>query len=91
VPKNPSEPIDWNRVLFTCAICERDILECHSHDGRYQQMAPVCTRCEHEFGSAEPVAGAFKDRRRACQVHALAEALFTIAAHREQGYATTRL
>ena len=63
------------RILFTCAICERPVRMWGMNHGRDEQIAPVCRYCEKHYGSRAPQAGAFRDRRKAVQISALAEAL----------------
>jgi hypothetical protein len=82
---------DWDQVLFTCAICKRDVRVRDSYGGRYKQLAPICTLCERDFGGPEPLAGSFRDRRRAVQISALSQALHDRAAQKEwsKRYAAT--
>jgi len=61
--------------LFTCVICERDVVDYAIRNGRDKHLAPLCRSCEHHYGDRSPTAGAFMDRRLAVQVAALANAL----------------
>lgn len=43
--------VDPRPVLFTCAICERDVHGPAWHnDGRSRQEAPICFNCEQSWG-----------------------------------------
>lgn len=66
---------DFYKLLFVCAICERDVRDYPDRNGRDRQMAPVCRYCERHYGSGAPQHGAFMDRRKAVQISALANAL----------------
>ncbi len=59
---------------FTCVICQREATV-EWWGGRYKDMAPVCRFCERECGDTPPKHGAFRDRRIATQISALANAL----------------
>lgn len=69
------EPDYGPRLLFNCAICQRDIRDYEFRKGRDRHIAPICKYCEGEYGDRAPMAGAFMDRRLAVQVSALANAL----------------
>lgn len=64
---------------FTCAIC-RHVVERHAYQhGRRIEVAPVCGRCERDYGHRPPQAGSFRDRRKVAQISALAETLHSEA------------
>lgn len=63
------------RVLFTCAICERDVTDYDFRSGRDRQLAPLCRYCEGHYSDRAPTVGAFMDRRKATHISALANAL----------------
>lgn len=62
---------------FTCAICQRRI-EMRWNFGRSDAiLPPICLSCERLYteGVRAPSAGAFRDRRNAVRILALAEAI----------------
>lgn len=61
--------------LFDCVICERDISDYDFRNGRDRHIAPICRGCEKHYSDREPGAGAFMDRRNACRLSAIANAL----------------
>jgi hypothetical protein len=65
--------------LFFCSICNRDVFDFASRNGRDRHIPPVCRSCERHYGERSPSSGAFMDRRLAVQVSALANALAGIA------------
>lgn len=69
-------------LLFTCAICEREIRDYPKRKGRYRQVAPICSYCQQVWAK-EPGHGAFMDRRIAAQIGALASRLATLAYKKE--------
>ncbi len=69
---------------FVCAICRRGVDNRNRPYARDQHLAPLCRRCEEVthyawHGGARRrggiQVGAFRDRRKAYQVAALADAL----------------
>lgn len=75
---------------FDCAICGHHIDNRWPGPKSIWSLAPVCRYCEDTFAPPMPPRGAFRDRRIARQIHALAEALETEARHqhyRRFGYA----
>lgn len=60
---------------FTCVICQREISPVWWDNGRHREIAPVCKNCERNYGATPPTQGAFRDRRIATQISALAAAL----------------
>jgi hypothetical protein len=82
-PRNghPGADIDapsW-RHLFDCAICQRRVTDFHNRGGRDRQMEPICRYCEGQWSERPPSAGAFMDRRMACRLAAMANALLNTA------------
>jgi hypothetical protein len=61
-------------LLFTCAICSRDVTDYPDRNGRDRHLAPLCRRCEQE-GQRVQWAGTFMDRRRLQQISAISDAL----------------
>lgn len=68
----------FDTLLFTCAICEREIRDYPKRTGRYRQIAPICAYCMKVW-AVEPGHGAFMDRRIAAQIGAVASRLATLA------------
>ncbi len=68
----------FDTLLFTCAICEREIRDYPKRTGRYRQIAPICSYCQQVWAK-EPGHGAFMDRRIAAQIGALASCLSAVA------------
>lgn len=72
----------WGYLLFTCALCERDIYDWADRKGKYRQIDPICNYCVSVWGK-EPSHGAFMDRRIAARLLAAADKLAT-EAYRKQ-------
>ena len=74
--------MSFDTLLFRCAICRRDIRDWPGRNGRDAHLEPICRSCESVWtsGTGRPQHGSFKDRRRAMQLLALAEALHNRAA-----------
>jgi len=70
-------------LLFTCAICRRDVHDYSCRNGRDRALSPLCRYCEGYYGDTKPGDGAFMDRRVAVQISALANALRSEAGIRE--------
>lgn len=70
-----------HREAFFCPICERTIEQNWNFVGPHMTIAPICSICEWRYTErvARPKAGAFRDRRIAMQIYALAEALHCAA------------
>lgn len=64
----------FDTLLFTCAICAREIRDYPKRTGRYRQVGPICSYCQQVW-SKEPGHGAFMDRRIAAQISALASVM----------------
>ena len=63
-------------LLFTCAICERDVTDYRwLYALPHNPLAPLCRFCEGHYRDRLPTAGSFLDRRKAGQIAALANAL----------------
>lgn len=67
--------MSFDTLLFTCAVCEREVRDWPGRNGRDRQIAPVCRYCESQWPDCVPKAGAFMDRRKAAHLSALANAL----------------
>lgn len=79
---------------FVCAICQHSVNTTWPAPRQISPLPPVCRYCEQTWGGRPPNKGAFKDRRVAAHIHAIAEALETEARHqhyRRFGYAAERL
>lgn len=77
-------------IDFTCTICERCVENRFPGPRQTQSFPPVCRYCETQWGSRQPDYGAFKDRRVAVQISAVANALESAARvrhYKEYGYA----
>lgn len=61
--------------LFDCVVCERDVVDYDSRSGRDRHIEPICRFCERHYSDRAPIAGAFMDRRLACRLSAIANAL----------------
>ncbi len=61
--------------LFDCVICNREIVDYTFRNGRDRHIEPICRVCEHSYSAKGPNAGAFMDRRMACRLSAIANAL----------------
>ena len=77
--------------LFTCCICERDIVDYVNRNGRDRHIEPVCNGCERYYSDRAPTHGAFMDRRMAARISALANELNGEANRRQwsRKYATS--
>jgi hypothetical protein len=75
---------EWRRD-FTCVVCQRNIEMRWNHLGRNQILPPLCAICESRYseGIGRPAHGAFRDRREAIRIYALAEALHCEAAQKK--------
>lgn len=71
----------WNTLLFRCACCGHDVRDHPDRTGRDRHLAPVCRGCERAAPSIN--AGAFADRRKIAQIHALSTRLDGEARARE--------
>ena len=70
--------------LFTCAICERRVIDYADRNGRDRHIAPICNYCEDVYGDrGRPTSGAFMDRRNAARLSAISNALSCLA-HNKQ-------
>lgn len=71
----------FGTLLFRCAICEHDVLDCPNRNGRDRHLDPLCLRCERVWAErvGKPSDGAFMDRRKAMHVIALSNALHNTA------------
>ncbi len=63
------------KLLFKCAICEREVVDYPDRKGRDRHLAPFCRFCEGHYSDTVPKAGAFMDRRIVAQLSAIANAL----------------
>lgn len=72
--------------LFDCAICERSVTDYADRNGRDRHIAPICRSCEGHYSDRGPAAGAFMDRRIACRLSAIANALHGTASSIEWGH-----
>jgi hypothetical protein len=72
----------FDTLLFRCAVCQQDVKDYPSRNGRDRQLEPICRMCEHFWTerSGKPSAGAFMDRRKTMHILALSEALRSTAA-----------
>lgn len=61
--------------LFDCVICERSVTDFPDRNGRDRALAPICRYCEKQYSDRGPTAGAFMDRRIACRLSAISNAL----------------
>jgi hypothetical protein len=61
--------------LFTCALCQRDVHDFWTRNGRDRQLPPICSGCERYYGDRKPTDGAFMDRRLAQRLSAIANVL----------------
>lgn len=61
--------------LFDCVICNREIVDYTFRSGRDRHIEPICRVCERSYSDKGPNAGAFMDRRMACRLSAIANAL----------------
>lgn len=69
------EQTDKMEHLFDCVICDREIVDYDFRNGRDRHIAPICRMCEGYYTDRGPDAGAFMDRRMACRLSAIANAL----------------
>lgn len=60
---------------FDCVICERHIENRWPGARQTWSLPPVCRYCEQEWSARPPQHGAFRDRRIAAQISAIASAL----------------
>jgi hypothetical protein len=65
--------------LFDCVICEREVVDYDFRNGRDRHIEPNCRFCEGHYSDKGPGAGAFMDRRMACRLSAIANALLGTA------------
>lgn len=65
--------------LFDCVICQFPVIDYTFRNGRERHNPPICRGCERLFSDTAPIAGAFTDRRVACMISALANALHSKA------------
>lgn len=62
--------------LFDCIICQRAVNDVFgARNGRERPIAPICLYCEKTYGDRGPNAGNFMDRRIACRLSAISNAL----------------
>ena len=66
---------------FDCAICGHHVSNQWPGPKPEWALAPLCRYCERVHAPVMPHRGAFRDRRTARQIYALAEALETAARH----------
>lgn len=67
------------KLLFTCVICQREVRDIIERAGKERHLQPICTYCERYYSQRSPDAGNFLDRRLACRLSAIAEALHSTA------------
>jgi len=70
---------------FDCAICERRIDNRWPGSKKMWPIQPLCRYCEEKWSAGAPAHGAFRDRRVARQISALANAIDTAAHHQKWG------
>jgi hypothetical protein len=61
--------------LFDCPVCQRPVTDYDNRNGRDAHIKPICNYCESAYSERSPAAGAFMDRRIACRLSALSNAL----------------
>lgn len=71
--------------LFTCTICTREVVDYPGRNGRDKHLPPLCRYCESYYSDRKPAGGNFMDRRIACQISALSNALSGEAHNRRWG------
>lgn len=72
-------------LLFSCAICEREVRDYPDRNGRDRHVEPLCRMCERMWTEriGKPTDGAMMDRRKALHVLALSAALHNTASLQE--------
>lgn len=65
----------FDRDDFTCVICQCEKSMRFDFSANPKNLEPVCFACERTYGATPPKHGAFRDRRIATQIIALAAAL----------------
>lgn len=68
---------------FDCVICLRHVDNRWPGARQTQALKPICRYCEQKWSARAPTVGAFRDRRVASQISALANALETEANHQQ--------
>ena len=79
--------VDPRPLLFTCAICERDVhFDRWNRDGRSRPVAPICLTCEQAYGGTNLSSwtGFRMDARIARQVNACAVFLQCLVERQKQ-------
>lgn len=66
---------------FECVICQRHVDMRWYRTRNPNDISPVCRGCERSYGATPPKQGAFRDRRIATQISAIANALDHEAYH----------
>jgi hypothetical protein len=66
--------MSFGDLLFKCQICRHDVFDI-PRNGKDRHLRPICQCCEQSYSDRKPTHGAFMDRRFACQLSALANAL----------------
>ncbi len=61
--------------LFDCVICQRPVNDFYERNGRDRHIAPICLYCEKNYSDRKPMGGNFMDRRIACRLSAISNAL----------------
>lgn len=74
--------MSFDTLLFTCAICEREVRDYPHRNAKDRHIEPVCRMCERGWTerSGKPTNGAMMDRRKTMHILALSNALHNTAA-----------